>query len=174
MISKDTVGLDHPLHPEGPIREARRERVKVELERHKYVFELQGKYGLWLIGSLLLINGAGFGFAARNNELTEALSPHGFALLTGGLFFALCSGFASWWNWSVHSEDRYVMCERLLIELQYPSVRRDEYEDDIDRTQQNRRDETINATYALSIILGFISATCTLVAAWSAGTKLVS
>lgn len=70
-------------------------------ESRAFAYQAQKEYGKWLISSLLLAHGAGIGFVASHERLSEFLIPWTFGYLVIGICLAFLSGFLTWINFTL-------------------------------------------------------------------------
>lgn len=82
--------------------ETNRRIYEDRLEHKRAAIELQGAYGRWLIGSLLLIHGGAFAFLAQGEEFGQRILSVTHWWFVSGLILALVCGFGAWINWSLH------------------------------------------------------------------------
>lgn len=90
---------------DGGYRETARLTYESILEMRRLAFGAQVEYGRWLISSIFLMHGSAIAGLAFKAAATGA-PPYLLAIswFVAGLVFALASGFAAWWNFSLAAE----------------------------------------------------------------------
>lgn len=130
-------------------------------EMQRLTFEASTQWGRWLLASLLLIHGGAlFGLFTFLSDL--AAKPTALAQYQGtvwwfviGLVFTLLSGFCTWVNWSLHTDDYDHQAN--IAMLWDPNV----------WLLPPANTRKINSYYYAAIVFGFMSASCILGGAYS-------
>ena len=163
------------LDPNDPYSLGQQRQYQLAIEREHRTFQLQSDYGKWLVSSLLLVSGAGIGFVANNDRLSNIMLPWGYAALCAALFFAFAAGLLAWVNWSKHAELHMTEASTVLWQISHLKNENDEERQKRLREEEEQHTKDarfLTITTRLSVGAGILSLLCVLLAAGFAAWKL--